>query len=285
MRTGGSFGFWDCLGRSKRGFTISPGCRTCGGLARCTVAASAKAQRESNRPKPRTMRIASAPIGQPRVIWCADHAPSMRCVADSHGVTARSRKIGIASARSDATDHPTTPADLRATAGGCRRPEAAHREACALQTGSRAIGVNASAANAYSAPSRCWQAPCPYALISGNSDAGGCVADGPGSVSRGDTTGKTRRLFCPTSQARFAKIILFPNYRTYDLKKPSRPHEGRNAIVTIRGAGCDGRRSAQTMRACAYGQAVWSCPPDAGVKPIEMRFRPCGRNAEIGDGG
>jgi hypothetical protein len=31
----------------------------------------------------------------------------------------------------------------------------------------------------------------------------------------------------------------------------------------------------------AYGQAVWSCPPDAGVKPIEMRFRPCGRNAEI----
>jgi hypothetical protein len=32
----------------------------------------------------------------------------------------------------------------------------------------------------------------------------------------------------------------------------------------------------------AYGQAVWSCPPDAGVKSVEMRFRPCGRNAEIG---
>ena len=23
----------------------------------------------------------------------------------------------------------------------------------------------------------------------------------------------------------------------------------------------------EMMRACAYGQAVWSCPPDAGVNP------------------
>src|ERR1700745_2897290 len=35
------------------------------------------------------------------------------------------------------------------------------------------------------------------------------------------------------------------------------------------------------MRADAYGQAVWSCPLDAGVKRMEKRFRPCGRNAEI----
>jgi hypothetical protein len=26
----------------------------------------------------------------------------------------------------------------------------------------------------------------------------------------------------------------------------------------------------QDVRDFAYGQAVWSCPPDAGVKPIEM---------------
>ncbi len=68
-------------------------------------------------------------------------------------------------------------------------------------------------------------------------------------------------------QARIAKIILFPNDRNYDLTKPSRPHEGRFAIVTIRGAGCDGRISPQDVRYDAYGQAAWSCPPDAGVKP------------------
>jgi hypothetical protein len=37
----------------------------------------------------------------------------------------------------------------------------------------------------------------------------------------------------------------------------------------------------QDVRRVAYGQAVWSRPLDAGVKLIEMRFRPCGRNAEI----
>jgi hypothetical protein len=76
----------------------------------------------------------------------------------------------------------------------------------------------------------------------------------------------TRRLFCPTSQAHRAKIYFFPNVSIYDLTKPSRPHEGRFAIVTIRGAGCDGRGSAQTMRAEAYGQAAWFWLPDAGVK-------------------
>jgi hypothetical protein len=33
---------------------------------------------------------------------------------------------------------------------------------------------------------------------------------------------KTRRLFCPTSQARGAKIFVFPKDRIYDLTKPSR---------------------------------------------------------------
>jgi hypothetical protein len=31
----------------------------------------------------------------------------------------------------------------------------------------------------------------------------------------------------------------------------------------------------------AYGQVVWSWSPDAGIKSVAMRFRPCGRNAEI----
>jgi hypothetical protein len=35
--------------------------------------------------------------------------------------------------------------------------------------------------------------------------------------------------------------LFFPKQRNYDLTKPSRPHEGPFAIVTIRGAGCDGR--------------------------------------------
>jgi hypothetical protein len=59
-------------------------------------------------------------------------------------------------------------------------------------------------------------------------------------------------------QARLAKIYIFPKRRNYDLTKPSRPHEGRFAIVTIRGAGCDGRVAAQDVRRNAYGQAVWS---------------------------
>jgi hypothetical protein len=52
--------------------------------------------------------------------------------------------------------------------------------------------------------------------------------------------------------------------------RASRPHEGRFAIVTIRGAGCDRRVAPQGVRHSAYGQAVWSCPPDAGVKFSEM---------------
>src|SRR5581483_9353305 len=43
-------------------------------------------------------------------------------------------------------------------------------------------------------------------------------------------TPKSRRLFCPTSQARPAKRFIFPQDRNYDLKKPSRlATEGRSA--------------------------------------------------------
>jgi hypothetical protein len=37
-----------------------------------------------------------------------------------------------------------------------------------------------------------------------------------------DRQAKTRRLFCPTSQARREKIFFFPKERNYDLTKPSR---------------------------------------------------------------
>ena len=70
---------------------------------------------------------------------------------------------------------------------------------------------------------------------------------------------KTRRLFCPTSQARRAKIFAFPKDRSYDLKKSARAsQEGRFANATTRGAGCDGRVVPQGVRRDAYGQAVWS---------------------------
>jgi hypothetical protein len=75
-----------------------------------------------------------------------------------------------------------------------------------------------------------------------------------------NTTGKTfapfrNRAACPAPRA---KIYAFPNDRTYDLTKPSRPPKGRFAIVTKRGAGCDGRIGAVGECTEAYGQAVWS---------------------------
>jgi hypothetical protein len=38
--------------------------------------------------------------------------------------------------------------------------------------------------------------------------------------------GENRRLFCPTCQARRAKIFIFPKDRSYDLKKPARLDTG-----------------------------------------------------------
>jgi hypothetical protein len=37
------------------------------------------------------------------------------------------------------------------------------------------------------------------------------------------------------------KYFSLPKSRNRRIHSPSRPHEGRFAIVTIRGAGCDGR--------------------------------------------
>ena len=50
-------------------------------------------------------------------------------------------------------------------------------------------------------------------------------------------------------------------------------HEGRFAIVTKRGAGCDGRLRRQACfgepdeNAAAYGEIVWSWRRDPGVYP------------------
>jgi hypothetical protein len=42
----------------------------------------------------------------------------------------------------------------------------------------------------------------------------------------------------------------------------------------------------EMMRIEADGEVVWSWSPDAGIKSVDMRFRPYGRNADItGDGG
>ncbi len=73
----------------------------------------------------------------------------------------------------------------------------------------------------------------------------------------GQTT-KTRRLFCPTSQARGAKIFVFPKDGIYDLTKPSRPHEGRNASsrFVVRAA-----MDAWRRKTCGASRTVKPCGP------------------------
>src|SRR5262249_27480282 len=83
----------------------------------------------------------------------------------------------------------------------------------------------------------------------------------------GGTFAKTRRLFCPTSQARHAKIFIFPKFKI--MIKRSHPVHKRDASRSSRfvGGGCDGRVGPQDVRAGAHGQAVWSCPANAGDNP------------------
>src|ERR1700760_2536816 len=53
---------------------------------------------------------------------------------------------------------------------------------------------------------------------------------------------KTRRLFCPASQGRHAKLFILPKYSIYDLTNLSRlDTRGVRPIVTEREAGCGGR--------------------------------------------
>ncbi len=76
-------------------------------------------------------------------------------------------------------------------------------------------------------------------------------------------TPKTRRLFCPTSPATFRKNISLSESRNIvDLTVTSRAHYGgRIAIVTTRGAGCDGRGRA--ARRAAQSRTVKPCGPDS----------------------
>jgi hypothetical protein len=81
-------------------------------------------------------------------------------------------------------------------------------------------------------------------------------------------------------QARLAKTFLFRFSELHDYPLPSRlRRRGVSRSSRTLEAGCGGREEAQralsapTKAFLADGQAVWSCPPDAGVKPCEMIAR------------
>ena len=87
-------------------------------------------------------------------------------------------------------------------------------------------------------------------------------------------------VICPTARfSEFASSLPAKNISLFRKRKsvvwfaPSRAHqEGRIAIVTKRGAGCDGRGPRhKTKDAAADGEIAWSRRPDAGVKS-------CGRS-------
>ena len=71
-------------------------------------------------------------------------------------------------------------------------------------------------------------------------------------------------------QASFAKISFFPKDGNYDLTKPSRPHGGRSRSSRHAVRDAMARWCRKTCGRVAYGQAVWSCPLDAGVKFAEI---------------
>jgi hypothetical protein len=70
---------------------------------------------------------------------------------------------------------------------------------------------------------------------------------------------KSHQMFCPTCQARHAKINFFPKERNYDLKKLSRAHRRARRHRHERGArdAMDALVS-QASDIGAYGQAEWS---------------------------
>jgi hypothetical protein len=80
---------------------------------------------------------------------------------------------------------------------------------------------------------------------------------------------KTRRLFCPTSPAPFAKIYLFPEFGTQAYNRDI-PRSLRRAYRDRHDTWCGMRWTRSCRKTCgtvAYGQAVWSCFPDAGINP------------------
>jgi hypothetical protein len=78
--------------------------------------------------------------------------------------------------------------------------------------------------------------------------------------------GQIASFYQKLCQALQAKIFIFRFSEIYgSLCAVPFSQEGRFAIVTNVGAGCDGRKGGIQ----ADGQAVWSWRPDAGVKPCE----------------
>jgi hypothetical protein len=73
------------------------------------------------------------------------------------------------------------------------------------------------------------------------------------------------RLACPALSGKIFRFLRRAN-QIYDSRCPA-SKEGRIAIVTNVEAGCSGRRRRdRRWRWLAYGKAVWSWHPDAGVK-------------------
>jgi hypothetical protein len=127
--------------------------------------------------------------------------------------------------------------DLAANESGTsdRRHKGGRRSSCVIGCASRSR-EKTNPANGRKRPS--W----------GPASGGACrFSSAPGECCRHDTTGKTplrssrSHAECPVL---LIKINIFTQIGRRGLTAPSRPHEGRNAIVTIRGAGCDGRASA-----------------------------------------
>ena len=96
-------------------------------------------------------------------------------------------------------------------------------------------------------------------------------------VERGETDRPHARGFdgfrCALPSYDFPNLPL-DNYVNQNYFTPSpRRHEGRCAIVTQRGTGCDGRLPRQCdanradENAAAYGEVVWSWRRDPGVYP------------------
>jgi len=77
-------------------------------------------------------------------------------------------------------------------------------------------------------------------------------------------------MFCPTSPDPFAKIFLFLKIGKCGLLRPSRAHR-RGGSRSSRNVARDAMDAPVAQGECteAYGQAVWSCPPDAGVKLVD----------------
>jgi hypothetical protein len=85
------------------------------------------------------------------------------------------------------------------------------------------------------------------------------------------------RLICPTgkslnllSSPLCKNILLRRTPKSNLYRSPSRPTEGRLAIVTDAGRDAVDADAPITNGTEADGEVVWSWRPDAGVKPVEL---------------